>query len=192
MHAGKVYTIREVAMWTTRETVVFIIIATVPTVLHELLGWTFLSLPWLPIALIGTAVAFLIGFKNNASYDRLWEARKIWGGIVNTSRTFSVNVLGYVRDDSVHKTLIYRHLAWLTALRFQLRQPRAWENTIVASDEKLRQLVTIPEEASNVRTELLRILPADEVEQVLKAPNPATQLLTNQALELRRLADWRK
>ena len=45
------------------------------------------SIPWLPISVIGTAVAFYVGFKNNQSYDRMWEARKIWGGIVNDSRT---------------------------------------------------------------------------------------------------------
>ena len=49
-----------------------------------------LKIPWTPLALIGTAVAFVIGFQNNAAYDRIWEARKIWGGIVNTSRTFGM------------------------------------------------------------------------------------------------------
>ncbi|MBK8583498.1 MAG: hypothetical protein IPL86_17320 [Flavobacteriales bacterium] len=41
--------------------------------------------PWLPIALVGTAVAFLVGFKNNASYGRMWEARMAWGSIGNSS-----------------------------------------------------------------------------------------------------------
>jgi len=38
------------------------------------------------VSVIGTAVAFYVGFKNNQAYDRMWEARKIWGGIVNDSR----------------------------------------------------------------------------------------------------------
>lgn len=46
------------------------------------------GIPWLPLSVIGTAVAFYVGFKNNQSYDRMWEARKIWGGIVNDSRTW--------------------------------------------------------------------------------------------------------
>lgn len=50
------------------------------------------KIPWTPIALIGTAVAFVIGFQNNSAYGRIWEARKIWGGIVNTSRTFGMFV----------------------------------------------------------------------------------------------------
>lgn len=40
-----------------------------------------LAIPFLPVATIGTAVAFYVGFKNNSAYDRLWEARRIWGGI---------------------------------------------------------------------------------------------------------------
>ena len=49
--------------------------------------WTY-SIPALPLAVLGTAVAFYVGFKNNSAYDRLWEARKIWGGIVNSSRAW--------------------------------------------------------------------------------------------------------
>jgi putative membrane protein len=47
--------------------------------LFEYAHLTWLSIPWLPLSLIGTAVAFYIGFKNNSAYDRMWEARKIWG-----------------------------------------------------------------------------------------------------------------
>ena len=55
-------------------------------------------IPSLPIALLGTAVAFNIGFKNSNAYDRGWEARKIWGGIVNYSRTYTVMVSDYISD----------------------------------------------------------------------------------------------
>ena len=36
------------------------------------------NIPWLPVSVVGTAVAFYVGFKNNQAYDRLWEARKVW------------------------------------------------------------------------------------------------------------------
>ncbi len=49
-----------------------------------------MHIPWQPLSLIGIAVAFYFGFKNNSSYERVWEARKIWGGIVNASRSFTV------------------------------------------------------------------------------------------------------
>ena len=57
-----------------------------------------INIPWLPISVIGTAVAFYTGFKNNQAYDRMWEARKIWGGIVNDSRTWGMMVDGYISN----------------------------------------------------------------------------------------------
>lgn len=83
-----------------------------------------LSLPWQPISVIGIAVAFYLGFKNNSSYDRTWEARKIWGSIVNNSRSVGAAIVSFVQGDDeeeVKRELIYRHIAWMTALRFQLR-----------------------------------------------------------------------
>ena len=97
-----------------------------------------ISIPFQPIATIGIAVAFYIGFKNNASYDRFWEARKIWGGIVNYSRTWGNQVMSFVTkhrakvsvsDSELHdirRTLIYRHVAYINALRLQLRQPNSF------------------------------------------------------------------
>lgn len=59
------------------------------------------------VALVGTAVAFLIGFQNNAAYGRIWEARKIWGGIVNTSRTWTMMIKDMVTNEHAksHKSL---------------------------------------------------------------------------------------
>lgn len=137
MHAGRRFTLREVLAWTRRDIYWFLFLAIVPTVLHEVLGWRWLTLPWVPIALVGTALAFVTGFRNNASYDRLWEARQIYGAIVNTSRAWGIMVLDFVtakqagrqvtREElhTVHARLIHRHIAWMHALRFQLRQPRA-------------------------------------------------------------------
>jgi putative membrane protein len=83
-----------------------------------------ISVPWQPLSVLGIAVAFYLGFKNNASYDRIWEARKIWGGIVNNSRTYGAAVVAFVQgenDTEIKKRILYRHIAWLTALRYQLR-----------------------------------------------------------------------
>ncbi len=92
------------------------------------------SIPIAPLGTIGVAVAFYVGFKNNQSYDRNWEARRIWGGIVNVSRSFANQVLAFVSAKHSHdqfdattveaeqRALIYRHLAWIHALRFQLRR----------------------------------------------------------------------
>ena len=93
-----------------------------------------IGIPFLPVGTIGTAVAFYIGFKNSQSYDRFWEGRKIWGGIVNYSRTWANQVLTYVADHTtkgatdaegikaIRQQLIYRHISWINALRIQLRR----------------------------------------------------------------------
>ena len=94
------------------------------------------------MALIGTAVAFVIGFQNNSAYGRIWEARMIWGGIVNTSRTFGVYIQDMLTNEYTKtpitkeeinteiKTLTYRHIAWITALRHQMRMPKPWETVL--------------------------------------------------------------
>ena len=86
---------------------------------------------WLPVSVIGTAVAFYVGFKNNQAYDRMWEARKIWchrqqqsclGMYVDGFVTdqFSEKRISDMEPKAVKKRLIYRHIGWLYALRSQL------------------------------------------------------------------------
>lgn len=77
--------------------------------------------------------SLIVDFKNNASYDRLWEARKIYGGIVNASRSWTIMVKDFINNDhstvkrsdtelkSIIREMVHRHIAWLTALRYQLR-----------------------------------------------------------------------
>src|SRR6187431_2182448 len=50
--------------------------------------------PALP-TLMGTAIAFFIGFNNNQAYDRWWEARTIWGELVNNSREWARSMIAY-------------------------------------------------------------------------------------------------
>lgn len=98
--------------------------------------WEFLSIPWMPLSLIGTAVAFYVGFKNNQSYDRLWEARKIWGAMVNNSRKLGTMIKNFRSEEAVatagsaalRKEIVYRHIAYLYQLREQLLRPTQWEH----------------------------------------------------------------
>lgn len=148
-----------------------------------------LYIPWQPISVIGIAVAFYLGFKNNSSYDRTWEARKIWGGIVNSSRTFGAAVMAFVQgpeQEAIKKELIYRHLAWLTALRHQLRLSREWEH----NENRLNDLYspTICE-AYNMKLdeELFQLLSISELEDTSKKANMATQIMRRQSERLQEL-----
>lgn len=99
MHAGRRFAFREVVLWTRRDILWFLLLATVPTVLFQVVEWKWLTLPWVPIAAIGTAVAFIVGFKNNATYNRLWEARQIYGAIVNSSRSWAIMAIDFVTGE---------------------------------------------------------------------------------------------
>lgn len=67
---------------------------------------------------LGTAIALLLSFKLSQSYDRWWEARKIWGAIVNDSRTLVIQIKQFCKesDNSNVKTMAYRQIAWCYAL----------------------------------------------------------------------------
>ncbi|KQB99238.1 bestrophin family protein [Pedobacter sp. Hv1] len=77
--------------------------------------------PIIPTVL-GTAIAFFIGFNNNQAYDRWWEARKIWGALVNDSRSFARNLINFVEgDEETVKIMVRRHIAFIYALKANLR-----------------------------------------------------------------------
>lgn len=116
---------------------------TLIAVLFYFFNWEWMIIPWVPVALIGTAEAFLVGFKNNQAYDRLWEARKIWGGIVNSSRSFASMIYAFdTKNEEIgtfdledrKRRIVYRHIAWLYTFREQLLVPTEWEH--ISSENK--------------------------------------------------------
>jgi putative membrane protein len=158
-------------------------------------GITVLRVPFLPIATIGTAVAFYIGFKNNSAYDRFWEGRKIWGGIVNASRTWANGVISYVdptrEDDEARQTrreLIYRHVAWVNALRLQLRKTSRFHHKPARSTKR-----RLEQHADAMRndwdTELAPFLEGEELADVSDRKNPATHMLLRQGRSLAALVE---
>jgi putative membrane protein len=82
------------------------------------------SIPEMPLtipAFIGTSISILISFKLNQSYDRWWEARKIWGSIVNDSRSLILQFKQYLPDNENINKIAYRQIAWCYALGESLR-----------------------------------------------------------------------
>jgi len=166
-----------------------------------------IRIPWLPISVIGTAVAFYVGFKNNASYDRMWEARKIWGGIVNDSRSWGMFVDAYIsnlfskniKSDSeilkIKQRLIYRHIAWLYTHRNQLLQPTPWEHIsqggitkrMAANYQKKYGIGLVEDEVTKI--ELDKFLSEEEHQKVLKYSNSATQIINGQSRDLAKIRE---
>ena len=97
---------------------------------HEYVLKSYFEFPSIIPAILGPALAFFIGFNNNQAYGRWWEARKIWGAIVNDSRSWARQLICYssVADseaaeelNGIKKRAIIRHIAFLYALKDNLR-----------------------------------------------------------------------
>lgn len=154
---------------------------------YHFLWLDFLDIPFQPLSVIGIAVAFYIGFKNSQSYDRFWEGRKIWGGIVNYSRTWALQVISFVQtpdaeaNKKIQREMIYRHLAWINALRVQLRQPKSWSIKMNATVENLHKRHG---ESQASCDEASPFVSAQEYADLKNRVNPATHLIKNQAKQL--------
>lgn len=87
------------------------------------------SLSVMPITLLGIVLSILLGFRNNASYDRWWEARKLWGQMVYEVRSLARASGALLGDDNpVRRALLMRVLAYAHALKTQLRNEQEREN----------------------------------------------------------------
>lgn len=194
MNISSHYKLQHFIPWTKHNIVKMLVLSIVPTLLFLYLGWHWLAIPWVPVALIGTATAFISGFKNTQTYNRTWEARQIYGAIINSSRTFGVMTKDFVRtgnseqDAQLQKVIIYRHFAWLTALRFQLREVKGWEN-VKTKGYNLDYLkyYTVPEWETKLEDELKPFLSEDERNYILSTKNRATQILAKQSRQLKDL-----
>ncbi len=117
------------------------------------------------ITVFGTVMSLFLAFKTNESYNRWWEGRILWGSLVNYSRSFARQVLNLLtlstvqtaKDQeelkAIQKDLIYRHLAFINALRLSLRDQDHWEELKPFLDEKERLKL---EEHTNAPTQLVQ------------------------------------
>jgi len=201
MYVQRRYPFKSVLIWTKREILFFTIFATLITCLYELLSIKWLQVPLAPVALIGTAVAFMVGFQNNAAYDRIWEARKIWGGIVNNSRSLIITVKDsfYMhrseanKDESeALKIVANRHIAWLTALRYALREKKSWETSYDQMHKKEKFVYNVPEYNEPLEKELEGLLSKEEYAYVMSKDNKPNALISLQSQHLRKLTDEKK
>lgn len=125
------------------------------------LGYEALDIKMSIATVLGFAVALLLGFRTNASYDRWWEARKIWGGIINDSRTLVRQAIGFTNQKSVLaevKQLAYYQIAWCISLKNSLRNLHTLDGVVdflsTAEIEKLKGKSNVPNEILKLMSQL--------------------------------------
>jgi putative membrane protein len=187
MHLGKSYKLSEFLIWTRRQIYGLLLWGSVPVVLYKMLGLTWLSVPLSVVVLLGTATSFIVGFKNVQTYNRAIEAQQIWTSILSASRRWGVIARDFPAEAEVSKELVYRHLAWLTALRYELRQPRVWESTDKPFNAEYQRFYSIPEREIGIQELLPLYLSAEETRQVLSSANKPMQVLSVQGAAISRL-----
>jgi ion channel-forming bestrophin family protein len=95
------------------------------------------ALDEVPVALLGSAISIILAFRNSTSYARWWEARTLWGAIVNNARSVGRQVTTVMQPvgesdaadlRAMQKRMVYHTIAWVHALRQQLRRLEPWSD----------------------------------------------------------------
>lgn len=178
--------------------IIFTLISSGAVLLYQHLECDWIAIPFLPVSLLGTATAFYIGFKNNSSYDRLWEARRLWGGLVNDSRSWAFSIRDYLGNqfrpealsaseiETWKRKLIYRQIAYVNALRVQLRKTQVWEHNKWYND-LYRAKMLEHFGPTELKESIESFIDSEELARASKSQNPALYLMSEQSKDLEKL-----
>jgi putative membrane protein len=135
-------------IWLRTGIITLISIAT--TALYEEVSWLHYSISPVPFTLIGLPLGIFLGFRNNAAYDRFWEGRKLWGGLVNIARDLTRQILTLIEapDADADEVKKFQHgmvryaIGYFHAVRHALRDHEPWEvlRHDMLTDEEIEQL----------------------------------------------------
>jgi putative membrane protein len=129
---------RKVVPYVWRELTASAVTASAAYALVEIAEVKEAILPFAPIAMLGTAMAILLAFRNNTSYSRWWEASTLWQTIHTQSRIFARLVITFVdshkhtpnydptRAANFQRSMISRQIAWANTVRLSLRGQTDW------------------------------------------------------------------
>ena len=112
-------------IYIAKRVILFALYSVIIFFLYHVYEKHYLSIPLSIEAILGTAISILLGFRTSAAYERWWEARKIWGSIINESRTLIRQAIGFISSDNPKENDIYKlaryQIAWCYALTSSLR-----------------------------------------------------------------------
>lgn len=130
------------------------VLSTIVTIIQH---WVPKSFPYYGTAtftLLGIALSLFLGFRNNASYQRWWEARGLWGQLVYECRSLTRQVLSFIDEEdetgqNSQKNMIYLTIAFTHAVRHRLRNTEPWQDIDRFVDPKhhasMRQTQNLPD-----------------------------------------------
>src|SRR5262245_3647100 len=173
MHLGQRYKITDFVAWTGWEAGCLIAWSLAVTAVLQVSHWNFLTVPAPILTIVGSALAIILGFKNQQCYARFNEALSLSGQLIGNSYVLAnrvsstVDTITTVDPGPIRKEIFYRHFAWLTALRFFLRERKAWENTLERGNVRYLAELPTPESQSNLKDELKKYLPDADLQKVL-------------------------
>ena len=130
-------------------------------ILHDVVHLEHMSIPISIPTFLGSAISLILGFRIAQSYDRWWEARKVWGEIVNDSRTLVRQVMTFVNSDTdgnavkkMHEDFANTQIAFAFALGKTLRGQNALERVEKnLSEEDIRVI----SKETNIPNAILRL-----------------------------------
>jgi ion channel-forming bestrophin family protein len=114
-------------------------------VVYKVVHWESVGMPHIPLALFGSAIGLIVAFRNQSSYARWWEARTIWGALVNNSRSWARQVTTVMMPlnesdagelKNHQRQLVYHQIAYVVALRQHLRGLEPWEELVPLLSER--------------------------------------------------------
>jgi ion channel-forming bestrophin family protein len=173
MHVGRRYKFTEFIGWTGWEAGYLFAWSLLVTAFLQVSHWDFLTIPAPILTIVGSALAIILAFKNAQCYARsneaLTTAAQLTTGSFNLGNklTSTLGSLDPAQSDAVLRDIFYRHFAWLTALRFFLRERKVWENTFEPGNARYLARFPTPESQSNLKDELKAHLPDAEYQKVL-------------------------
>ncbi len=97
--------------------------------------------PSLPLTIFGSALALFLGFRSNSAYQRWWEGRILWGAMINASRNLSRATRNFLPDPEARelkREIVKRQIAYVNALRYQLRRQPIGEDVCAFLEERDR------------------------------------------------------
>ncbi|GAB4203652.1 MAG: bestrophin family ion channel [Sandaracinaceae bacterium] len=134
----------------------------------------------LPFTLIGVALSIFLGFRNNAAYDRWWEGRKLWGALINTTRSLTRQILTLISEVPEGRSLSTEEKKQIRALQVELVY------RVIAFTHALRLSLREIDDLSD----LAPFLPAEEVEALKKETNRPSAISKGTAERV--MAAWAK